>query len=83
MASTARARAEAEINVAHPGLFGWKSINPRQPATIRIATIPSDVAAAAAAAATPMTTSDAVPAAALPRRYTATAKRASTTGPRP
>jgi len=46
-----------------------------------MATIPSGVQLDAAAAITPMTASGTVLIADLPRRYTATAKMAMTTGP--
>src|SRR5262245_3297053 len=81
--STTSTMADATALSRRPGFFGWSSNNPAQLARIRIATIPSDVTAEAPAAATPIAISVTVLAADLPRRYTASPKRASTTGPSP
>src|SRR5262249_27144921 len=80
---TTRTSADETALTRGPGFSGWSSNSPAQPARIRIATTPSDVTADAPAAATPMAISVTVLAADLPRRYTASPKRASTTGPSP
>src|SRR5262245_52499329 len=80
---TTRPSADEKAHTSGPGFFGWRSSRPAQPARTRIVTIPSGVAADTTAAATPIDTSVAVLAADFPRRYTASAKSASTTGPSP
>src|SRR5215467_8804392 len=81
--STTRTSAEERARTGTVGFFGWRNRSPAHPARIRIATIPSDVAADARAAATAIAISATVPAVDLPSRYTASANRASTTGPNP